>query len=447
MMRLIYSLCFVAVLVACGGGGGSSVTTTNTTPPDTTTPDTTTPDTTGPTLTAYRANTIYANRLPACVLAETRADACALSQLPLIGSEGPVTREAVMQRLVVSHDWMGGRFEELLQRLPDDVVQLFGAVSGVVVSYDIRPSFYWRLTNAIYLDPADLWLTNEEKATIFTEPDYRSGFGSALLFLSTWDYMLNDNFAWDYYPLDGTEERTIDDIVLPNAQLILHELAHANDVFPPIYWNSLDTAKKPDLAAYDLVNYWASEKLSSQYPLTSQLMVEVGDVLFDGVDASESILALTAYDLGVAMAPDGANDDYNYHTSREDVAMMFEEAMMSYLFGTDRIVAFLDRPTVDSPTCNDYLTGWGERGRVAASQIQPRLRLVLEHILPSLNADQVIGSLPPVLSFEQGVGYCNNIIQTSNQRNLRANSVPRADGQVTAPNLYLRFHPDRLSFE
>lgn len=446
MIRIALGTLLCVLLAACGGGGGSSVANSSPTPPDTSTPETPPPDN-GPVLTAYRASSPYASRLPSCVLAETRADACALSQLPLVGSEGQVTREAVMQRLVVSHDWMGVRFEELLQRLPDDVVQMFGAVSGVVISYDIRPSFYWRLTNAIYLDPADLWLTNDEKATIYTEPDYRSGFGSALLFISIWDYMLNDNFAWDYYPLDGTEERTIDDIILTNAQLILHELAHANDVFPPSYWNSLDITKKPDLAAYDLVNEWASEKLSRQYPLSSELMLDVAEVLFQGVEASESILALTANDLGMAMSTDAANDDYNYHTSREDVAMMFEEAMMAYLFGTDRVVAFLDRPAVDNPTCNDYLTGWGERGRVAAPQIQPRLAMVLEHILPNLNSAAVIDSLPPVLPFEQGVGYCDNIRQTSSQRNLRANEVPRIDGQAAEPNLYLRLHPNRLSLE
>lgn len=448
-MKKIMVSVVMLFLTACGGGVVDSFT-DNTTTPSTTTTDSTSTDTNGTTqlpLEAYLASSPYASVLSQCVLAETRTDACALSTLPLIGASGAVSRDAVMQRVAVSHPWMGQRFEELLNRLPDDVVHLFGAVSGVVISYDIRPSFYWRLTNAIYLDPADLWLTNEEKATILSDPDYRSGFGSSLKFLSIWDYMLNDNFAWDYYALDGDEVRTIDDIILPNAQLILHELAHANDVFPPAFWGSLNTAKKPDLAAQDVLSSWASVKLDNQYPLNSQLMYDVGQVLFNGIDANEEILALTANDLGMAMAPDGANDDYNYSTIREDVAMLFEEAMMAYLFGTDRVVAFLDRPELDNPTCNDYTTGWGERGRIAGPQMAPRVSLVISHILPDLDPLKVLNSLPPVLHFEEGVGYCANISATSAIRNTVSNIVPKFDRAVTTQQLSPRFHKDRLRLQ
>lgn len=439
-MTLIFLLGFLS---ACGGGGSSNGS------PSPSTPDTTSPTPPAPdySVSAYRDNSVYASILPGCVLAETRSDACTLASLPLIGASGEVTREAIMQRVAVSHDWMGERFEALLTRLPDEIIQLFGAVSGVVVSYDIRPSYYWRLTNAIYLDPADLWLTNPEKATILTDPDYRAGFGSSLKFLSIWDYMLGEQFAWDNYSLSGDEERTLDDIVLTNAQLILHELAHANDVFPPRFWNSLDLNKKPDLAAQDLVSRWASFKLDNQYPLTSSLMYEVGEVLFQGVDASSDILALSAADLGTAMAPDGANDDYNYSTIREDVAMLFEEAMMTYLYGTDRIVAFLDRPVIDNPSCDDYLVGWGQRGRIASPQMVPRVQLVIDHMLPSVDPDLVIGSFPAVLAFEPGEGYCQNIRRTSTERNLVSTIIPRTDRAIAPVKLSPRFHPDKLRLE
>ena len=444
MIRTIVGLSMAFILTACGGSGGSSSSPAIPSTPSTpTAPQLPTPDLS---VASYSLSSPYRDILPSCVLAETRADACTLNSLPLIGAQGPVTREAVVERLAISHEWMGPRFEALLDRLPDEIVQLFGAVSGVVISYDIRPSFYWRLTNAIYLDPADLWLTNEEKATILTDPDYRSGFGSALKFLSIWDYMLGDNFAWENYSLTGSEERTLDDIILTNAQLILHELAHANDVFPPRYWTSLDTSKKPDLAASDIYNRWASVKLSNQYPLSSQLMYDVGEVLFQGVDANEDILALTATDLGIAMAPDGANDDYNYATVREDVAMLFEEAMMSYLYGTDRVVAFLDRPTLDDPTCNDYITGWGQRGRIGEPQMEPRLSLVLDHIFPQLAPSTVIDALPPAIELESGEGYCNNLIASANERGSVANIIPKRDG-VVKHKLYPRFHQDKLSLE
>lgn len=423
-MRKYVLFCFIVILAGCGGGGGSSPkTNTNT---NTTTDNSNNSSTY---LSAYLSNSPYANILESCVLAETRTDACYLNQLPLIGkNESIITKASIAERLVISHPWMGDRFMAFLDEMPQEIIQLFGAVSAVVIAYDIRPSFYWRLTNAIYLDPADLWLTNAEKATIASDPDYRSGFGSKLKFLSTWDYMDGRYLAWDYYALDGTEERTLADILAPNAQLLLHELAHANDVFPPALWSTINHSKKPDLAAADVQNQWASVKLSNSFPLNAQLLYDIGEVLFDGIDPSQEILDLTAYDVGIAFEPDGANDDYNYASIREDVAMLFEEAMMWHLFSLDRVTAYLDVPTVSDPICDDYLTGWGQRGRISSEQITPRLKLVLQHILPALNAEDVINGLPAPIDFERGLSYCDNIIQSSNERNLISPNIPRIDG-------------------
>ncbi len=410
--------------MACGGGGGTAAKTV--TAPAAPAPAPVTPS---DYLNAYDISSPYAAIIEACVLAETRSDACYLKDLPLIGrNKMTISRTDVAERLVISHDWMGSRFMELLDQMPDDIVQMFGAVSAVVIAYDIRPSFYWRLTNAIYLDPADLWLTNEEKSTIAQDPDYRSGYGSALQFISTWDYMDGRYLAWDYYPLDGTDERLLADIIAPNAQLILHELSHANDVFPPALWSSIDHSKKPDLAAQDVVNDWASTKLAASLPLQSDLLYQVGDVLFHGEDASQQILDLTAYDLGIEFSQDGANDDYNYASIREDVAMLFEEALMWHLFSMDRVVAYLDRPTVENPVCDDYLTGWGQRSRISESMLSPRVKMVIEHILPDANVDEIMAGLPASIAFEQGLSYCDNIIASSDKRDLKSPIIPRTDG-------------------
>jgi len=422
-MKILVLLGMVGTLVACGGGGGGSSTASQATPViNNNIPEY---------LYAYDKSSRYSSIIEDCVLAETRLDACYLSDLPLIGQhKTTISRADVAERLVISHDWMGERFMALLDELPDEIVQMFGALSAVVIAYDIRPSYYWRLTNTIYLDPADLWLTNEEKATIAVDPDYRSGFGNSLQFISTWDYMDGRYLAWDYYPLDGTEERTLQDIIAPNAQLILHELSHANDVFPPALWSSIDHSKKPDLAAQDIINDWASTRLDAFYPLRSDLLYRVADVLFYGEDPDEEILDLSASTLGIEFSSDSANDDYNYASIREDVAMLFEEAMMWHLFSMDRVNAYLDVPSVDDPICDDYLTGWGQRARISQPSLAPRLRMVIEHILPSANVDEIIDGLPTTIEFTQGISYCDNIIASSDQRDLISPVVPKFDRAI-----------------
>ena len=76
-----------------------------------------------------------------------------------------IDTDAIMQRLVVSHDWMGQRFKEVLDILPAEILQLMSGVTAVVIDDDIRPSYYTNWTGAIYLDPANLWLTNDDSLT------------------------------------------------------------------------------------------------------------------------------------------------------------------------------------------------------------------------------------------------------------------------------------------
>ena len=61
------------------------------------------------------------------------------------GGETP-TFDRVMDRVVVSHRWMGERLEEVLRRAPDDLLRVLGAISAIVIDADVRPSFYWPLT-------------------------------------------------------------------------------------------------------------------------------------------------------------------------------------------------------------------------------------------------------------------------------------------------------------
>ena len=106
---------------------------------------------------------------------------CTVEQLPFIALSYPETQlEDIISRVVVSHEWMGKRFAELLPQLPEEIITLLGSVTAIVISDNIRPSFYWTGSGAIYLDAANLWLTNAEKSTVNQSIDYRSGLGDKL---------------------------------------------------------------------------------------------------------------------------------------------------------------------------------------------------------------------------------------------------------------------------
>ena len=110
------------------------------------------------------------------------------------------------------------------------MLKLLRATNAIVISYDIRPSFYWVATGAIYLDANNFWRTPQERDTLNTRPDYRSGFGSELDFTTSWRYVKNGAY---YFPNISTANvadrlpRDVSDVEAALSYLLYHELAHA----------------------------------------------------------------------------------------------------------------------------------------------------------------------------------------------------------------------------
>ncbi len=147
-----------------------------------------------------------------------------------------------MNRVLVSHDWMGRNFEAFLDQMDThgDFATLLQSVTAVVISYDVRPSFYWVVTGAIYLDPEDLWLTATERDSINEAPDYRAGFGNELQFLIPWRYVKDNDYASVYRDRSQRSNRPISELTTDLSSLLYHELAHANDFFPRSVHQSLE---------------------------------------------------------------------------------------------------------------------------------------------------------------------------------------------------------------
>ena len=116
----------------------------------------------------------------------TRRNLCPLSRLPFLAQQNggaPPTVEQVMDRVLVSHDWLGRNFETFLrtQDAQGDFRRMLMSTTAIVLGTHVRPSFYFAGTGAIYLDADNLWLTPSERDTVSEVPDFRSDFDRDLL--------------------------------------------------------------------------------------------------------------------------------------------------------------------------------------------------------------------------------------------------------------------------
>lgn len=362
----------------------------------------------------YRTHGPHARYLRSCALADDEQGACTFSQLPLIAMETTYPSvDDIMNRVIVSHQWMGQRFEQVLHALPADVRVLMGSVTAIVIADDIRPSYYWSLTGAVYLDAYHLWLTPEERSTfanlhISADPNHSD---ADLPFHAWWRYVHEDDFAYRIWGDWQATERDLDAIVLPLAATLFHELAHANDYFPPDQVRAIDPAWTVVDARERLKAERASETLYQTAPLTSEVMFRVAAAVHRHEALAGDDALLTAEDVGLAFQVGQANDDYAYISRFEDVAMLFEETMMLRHFGVHRDVAYLHPAAVEGQAqCDDYLVGWGMRSRIADSAVWPRALKVAEAIMPSRQWEQFFTQLAPPKFLAFGQGWCQSLI-------------------------------------
>lgn len=432
-MRNIFLLGVTLWLVACSGGGGSSSpapavtneTTSNsgtgstggsgtgssTTPPSAGSE----PPATQPTLGEQTAliQTVVPSPLSTPLmncLVQFLDGACTIAKVPLIGMESSSpTIDEVMTRVIVSHEWMGVRFREILERMPPDILLLMRGLTGVVISYDIRPSFYTSQTGAMYLDPDRMWLTEEERAVIDTAPDFRGEFAKKLDFIMLWRYVNNNTDIRAF-------NRDLDSISVRTAALLFHELAHANDFFPA----SQQSLLSGNVTIAAAANPTLSTRLANTLPLGSQLMKDLAQISFNAsnVQPTPDQAALTAEDIALEFPSDNANDYYNYSTDFEDLAMAFEEAMMYVNYGISRDVAVTNFP--DSNTCDDYVVAWGQRNRIGDPAVQARSVLAVEALLPERAAavEDALANMPAPRQMTPNVNWCDNINLTATETGL-----------------------------
>ena len=319
----------------------------------------------------------------------------------------------MLDRTLVTHDWMGERFETLLRASPPDLVALFGATTSISIGSTVRPSNYWIATGAIQLDPADLWLSVAEKRNVATIADFRAPFEARLAFRGRWAQRVDGRPIAPRSDLEDRATRTLDDIALPFASVMYHELAHANDFLPPGEAAALDPSARPLQALSGIADRWLSTRLIEASPLESLILQRLARVRFLGDEPTASEAALGPSVAGAAMDGDGAAIFYGYSTVHEDFATLFEAAMMKARTDVDTHVAFTAAPPTSrvEVRCADLAVGWGVLNRLGDSVVNYRAGLAVASVFPDDAAllEAVSGALGTQTPMAPGTNWCENV--------------------------------------
>jgi hypothetical protein len=357
------------------------------------------------------------------------ANLCALSTLPFLHqtTSGNVPTVAqIMDRVLVSHDWMGRNFEAFLQANVDktDLLRLFNGVTAIVIGAHVRPSYYYSVTGAIYLDADNFWLTADERDVIDEAPDFRSDFDRDLQYSGVWRYAnsANENIFLPF-PATSRIPRDIGYLLQESAWLLYHELGHASDFLPVAVRDTLNSSLSPwgNISPRFQSSQLPSDQLTATYPLMSAEMKALAEIQFVTGPVSDGTLVngipystlktYTPTQVAGFFAPDIATDEYNYSTPREDITMTFEEVMMSRNHNWRRDVAITDKATASS-TSDTLIVRWGQRGRVGEPSIKPRAEFAVSQLAPwVLQADpNAVTNLPAPIAMRPGESWKANLV-------------------------------------
>ncbi|KGJ87380.1 hypothetical protein [Colwellia psychrerythraea] len=368
----------------------------------------------------YNTNSPYAQNIVDCVYSNALTSSCALAKIPLLaeevkGSSAILSVDTIMDRVVVSHQWMGDRFKDFLinDDVNNDIKNLLRATTAIVIAYDVRPSFYWAATGAIYLDAENLWLTPQERDTINEAPDFRADFGKDLQFVMPWRYVKDNDYASQSYDKADRVTRSSADGLYRLTSLMYHELAHANDFFPSNEWYIHSNNQRILDAA--LSSDFESDQLAITLPLASQEMRNLAQVSFAGEAANQIQKNYQPSDIELYFRPDRATDFYAYSSLREDYAMLFEELMMQYRFGVIRDVAITNQPTGNNISASDYIVTWGQRGRIGDDKLTDRVLFSAIRVLPEFDSQTAIATVPMPIEMVSGNSWLGNLAISSTE--------------------------------
>lgn len=370
----------------------------------------------------YRASGPYASELVRCAYDPILlgygpgVNLCTLGRLPFLAQSGDMpTVDQVMDRVLVSHDWMGRNFETLLrtQDPNGDLRRMFRSVTAIIIGSQVRPSFYMPPIGAIYLDADTFWLTAEERDTVNEVPDYRSKFGKQLQYDDLWRYVKDGRNIFRFYDPHARVSRSMEDVQLEAAQLLFHELGHALDFLPPEDYPLLDTRLSAWTNMLPRYNRYrnTSDVVAQMFPLTASAMYGLAEVKYRGATPTDVQKGYTPEQVAAFFSADRATDPYAYSTDAEDTAMLIEEFLMQHRLGIPRDIAFA-APIGDDDTSATIIVRWGQRGRVGEPEVRVRAREVVRQLTPWVDPGEV-DKLPAPQLLRAGASWRDNLSSPS----------------------------------
>ena len=356
----------------------------------------------------YNSYQKYSDVLITCTI--RAMGTCSLNTLPLIGldNEDPSINN-IMNRLIVSHSWIGKRFKEFLEHYPKEALTLFRSITAIVITGNTRPSRYHKEASVIFIDPKDLWLTKAEYCSISKKKDYRTHFGDTLSFQFLRRPFKDNIPVYKNSPLSYHEDKSIQDVAPALSVVVFHELAHANDYFHPTDFKNY----KRDMPISSFIPKTSqSEKLNKIYPnfgLSSKKLkiLAMKKYLYGVIPRGfKQLLQLSATEVANEFFRDNSNDFYNYATVQEDFAMLFETVMSKKFFNVEYEIAFTNNPK-NTSDCKNFIIAQGRRNRIASPSVKPRALRVANKILPSIDWDTFFKTeILEETSLSQGKNWC-----------------------------------------
>ena len=327
----------------------------------------------------YVPDATYAEQLRPCTYGSANPEGCILDQLPFLGMEhSSPTVDDVMERVLVSHRWMGDAFREALEQFPEDMRLLARSVTAIVIASDIVPAHYSPASGAIYLDAEFFWRTLEERAVRTTKLDPRIGYGSTIPLYIPWRQVRNNTMLRLWVP---PGESRLELPLHSIASLLYHELSHASDfVRASRLYDDVDgsqTVWEMAVADYQL---WPSWQLSWSHPLTSGVIHHLAAVFFNGAPPTPELESLHPDDIVEDFVRDGAVDFYSYSSRYEALADVHDSLLMSLHHGYEKDVGIVGREEAESMW--DSVVAWGQRGRMTDPLVIGRARRVIDLIYP-----------------------------------------------------------------
>ena len=363
------------------------------------------------------ANGPYKSSLLRCAQVSAQSP-CTLGELPMIGqATTDPTVQDIMNRVVITHDWAGVRFEQILQRLPSQTLRLFKPVTLVYIGSENEYTQYSYDLGSLRIKIDDLWINETERKAVYsssnapaTNAPASASADNGLQFEPRIRWMLGAENVYDGF---ATVDRQYQQITIAVGMAIYEFLAYPNNFARADSYGLMVASQYPN----DIFNLDNSVPVSQELYLDQNLtfdssyLYSLANVHFNGEELGPGQDSFTAQGAGAEIGAQGKPSFYSFQSQLFDTVTLFILAMAKMNHNVYLDVAMVEKPLGPRVLgCDDYKIGWGVRNRIAAPKVSARARFVVEQFIgQSADTDNFFSNkLGQEVSLPVGFGWCDS---------------------------------------